>query len=39
VGFWARDYDQGVCNSLTVASKSFGESYVYVGGDNMLYIA
>ena len=38
-GFWDRDYDQGVMDRLTEACKKFGECWVYVGDDGLLYIS
>ena len=38
VGFWDRDYlTEEVSDRLTNASHKFGETYLYVGDDNMIY--
>ena len=38
VGFWDRDYlTEEVSDRLTNASHKFGETYLYVGDDNLIY--
>jgi hypothetical protein len=38
-GFWDRNYDQAVKNRLDAACKAFGECYVYIGDDGLIYIS
>lgn len=38
-GFWDREYlDKETKDRLTKSAKSFGESYVYIGDDTLLYL-
>ena len=36
-GFWDGDYSEPAATVLTELSKTFGESYLYVGDDGKLY--
>jgi len=38
-GFWDREYNEEVTTRLTAACKKFGECWVYVGDDGLLYIS
>jgi len=38
-GFWDGDYPKDIGESLTKASKSFGECDLYIGDDGMIYVA
>jgi hypothetical protein len=37
-GFWDGDWTEHAGKALTDLAHSFGESYVYVGDDNLIYV-
>ncbi len=37
-GFWDGDWDDGVGERLTAASKGYGEQDAYIGDDGLIYI-
>jgi hypothetical protein len=38
-GFWDGDWPDGIGQRLTDAAHKFGESYLYVGDDGLIYVS